>query len=627
VKIDNETAAKVAGWPGDAPALLTELVAFIRSYVVMTAAQGIAVALWTMHTHAFQAAQTTPYLSITSAERRSGKSRLLEVLAVLAFRPLVAANTSEAALFRSIAAERPTVLLDEIDAVFGPKARDHEDLRALLNAGYRAGTPVLRCVGEGSKQRVEQFDVFAPKALGGIGALPDTIADRSLPIRLKRRARGERVERFNLKSAPALAAPLRDRVALWAEQHVDALERATPALPEELDDRAQDVVEPLLAIADAVGGEWPMRARQALIELRTGEGAGDDGDSLGIRLLTDLRAIFADQGVDRLSSAGIVAGLVEDAEAPWADWRGKGLTQRGLATILGSYGIRSTTVALADGTRAKGYKREQFEDAWRRYRPENSPQSVTSVTLAQPCGFEPDSSPLPEVAGNGSKRGANTHGCAEVTEVTDTGAETGADAEFERIRGSSLSCSTRTSPREHLPRERRGEGSPVSHRGAPRGRARRRAEGDRPLPRRRRHLEARLRPPRPRMALRVPGSRALRSPDRLAARHAPAGGRGVNRLLTLSEAELRVYQFTTNLNRRQLTVAQRIEAGMALEPWERELAAERKAQAAGAPRGEKSLPVGLPGETGETRERVAAAVGLKPSTYERGILERMAGLA
>ena len=101
----------------------------------------------------------------------------------------------------------------------------------------------------------------------------------------------------------------------------------------------------------------------------------------------------------------------------------------------------------------------------------------------------------------------------------------------------------------------------------------------------------------------------------------------MNRLLTLSEAELRVYQFTTNLNRRQLTVAQRIEAGMALEPWERELAAERKAQAAGAPRGEKSLPVGLPGETGETRERVAAAVGLKPSTYERGILERMAGLA
>ena len=434
MKTDNETAAKVAGWPGDAPALLTELVAFVRSYVVMTAAQGIAVALWIMHTHAFQAAQTTAYLSITSAERRSGKSRLLEVLGVLVFRPLVAANTSEAALFRSIAAERPTVLLDEVDAVFGPKARDHEDLRALLNAGYRAGTPVLRCVGEGSKQRVEQFDVFAPKALGGIGTLPDTIADRSLPIRLKRRARGERVERFNLKSTPALAAPLRDRVALWAEQHVDALERATPALPEELDDRAQDVVEPLLAIADAVGGEWPRRARTALIELRAGGSDADDGDSLGIRLLNDLRAIFDAQGADKLGSAGLVADLLADAEAPWADWRNRGLTQRGLATILSAYGIRSTTVALADGTRAKGYKVEQFEDAWKRYRPENGALSVTAVTPEHPCGFAPVSEALPEQPGNGSKNSANPHGQTVVTAVTDREAVSGADAEYERLR-------------------------------------------------------------------------------------------------------------------------------------------------------------------------------------------------
>jgi N6-adenosine-specific RNA methylase IME4 len=85
-----------------------------------------------------------------------------------------------------------------------------------------------------------------------------------------------------------------------------------------------------------------------------------------------------------------------------------------------------------------------------------------------------------------------------------------------------------------------------------------------------------------------------------------------------TELEFRLYRLTTNVTRRQLSVAQLISLAAPLEEMERELATRRRAQAKGRPRGEKSLPVALPEEKGETREKVAAAVGLRPGTYSRG---------
>src|SRR5204862_1918291 len=101
--------------------------------------------------------------------------RLLEVLELVVCEPMLTENISEAALFRSIRETQPTILFDEVDAIFGPKARDREDLRGMLNAGHRRGAAVMRCVGDGSKQRVEKFPVFSPKVLAGIGSLPDTL--------------------------------------------------------------------------------------------------------------------------------------------------------------------------------------------------------------------------------------------------------------------------------------------------------------------------------------------------------------------------------------------------------------------------------------------------------------------
>jgi len=372
--------------------LLDKLVVFLRTYVVMTAEQSIALALWVVHTHAIGAADTTPYLHVTAPTMRSGKTRVLEVSESLVRKPLVAANASDAALFRALADE-PTLLFDEIDTVFGPKARQKEDLRALLNAGYRRGQQVLRVTGEGSRMTTTGFPVFGPKMLVGIGSLPSTLADRSLPLRLKRRTPSEPVERWRQSAFPPSATLLRDKVADWTEQHLDELRAARPQLPDELDDRAQDAYEPLLAIADLAGDDWSRRARAALVSLRGAESAKEEAS---VQLLDDIRAVFEQAATDRLSSKDIVNALCMDEEAPWSSWGGEGkpISANALARTLRQFGVRPRTVRFRDSETAKGYHREQFEDSWNRYVPRATASEPSHTSQPAPqAGF--DSIPEP----------------------------------------------------------------------------------------------------------------------------------------------------------------------------------------------------------------------------------------
>ena len=270
--------------------ILDDVVHFVRRFVVLSENQADALALWIAHTHAFEAADATPYLTVTSAEKRSGKTRLLEVAELLVREPLPTANISDAALFRAIEAKTPTLLLDEVDAIFGNKAREREELRGLLNAGYRRGALAQR-MGGSRMSELQTFRVFCPKAFAGIGdCLPDTITDRAIALRLERKTREERVERFRRREVVPAAEELRDRLADWLEPQLEELRNGWPSLPEELDDRAHDVWEPLFAIADLAGEAWPERARRVAVAL-SGKGARED-ESLTARLLRDVHSVF-----------------------------------------------------------------------------------------------------------------------------------------------------------------------------------------------------------------------------------------------------------------------------------------------------------------------------------------------
>lgn len=432
--------------------LLDEVRDFVRRYVVVTDAQAIVLALWIAHTHAIDAAETTPYLTVTSAEKRSGKTRLLEVLELLVRAAVRASNLSDAVLFRILSVSTRTLLLDETDAVFAPKS-NREELRGLLNAGYRRGSPAYRMVGEGAKMRAEPFECFGPKVLAGIGELPDTIADRSFPIRLKRKAAQEDVERFRRREAAEAAESIRAALKAWGTEDADQLDAIRPHLPDELDDRGQDAAEPLLAIAEVAGGEWPEQARRALVALRS-EQAGADDETIGVRLLVDVAAAFERTEADRLSTERLLELLMEDDEAPWTEWHGRPLTARGLARLMRPFSIRSGTVRLADGATPKGYKRESFVDAWTRYLPRSGSAAATSDTTAQPSQKQAVFYPPQDGDVADTKQAANPHGYADVADVAartpDTGGRTvlellecivcGDDYELDELHPERLRC-------------------------------------------------------------------------------------------------------------------------------------------------------------------------------------------
>jgi hypothetical protein len=372
----------------DFASVLDQVAAFLRRYVWFPSkAYAHTIAVWVAHTHAIDAFEATAYLYVSSPEKRSGKTLLQETLEFVVREPLRVSNTSVAALFRRIERVCPTLLFDETDAIFGgskKRLEGAEELRGILNAGHRQGAVVLRCVGQGAKLTDQTFEVFCPKVLAGIGQLLDTIADRSIPIRMQRRRRSEKVERFRRREAVDAAEPLREQLEAWAEAHVEELRAARPEVPDELDDRAVDGWEPLLAIAGLAGGPWPDRIRQAARELHAGK---VDEVSLGTLLLSQIRDAFGwdadarrfrDDAPDRLSTNRILFYLVDQEEGPWARWwerdleaepqaRTKSAAMK-LSSLLKPFGVKSRTIKLPiDDSAAKGFMRDDFTTAFERW--------------------------------------------------------------------------------------------------------------------------------------------------------------------------------------------------------------------------------------------------------------------
>jgi hypothetical protein len=348
-------------------ALLGELHAALIRYVVLPSSQAAdAVTLWTAATHAQPAWEHAPRLAVVSPLKRCGKSRLLDVVAETCHAPLITINATIAAVVRSIGADPPTLLVDEADTLWGSKkvADSNEDLRGLLNAGHQRNRPMLRW--DITTRTAEQLDTFAMALLAAIGELPDTIMDRAVVVRMRRRAPGEQVQPYRTRRDAPPLNQLRDRLAAWAREHLRELHQATPQMP--LEDRAADTWEPLIAVADLAGGDWPDRARDAALTITQAEAQQEEDTSAGVRLLGDLRAVFA--GDDALYSTTILDRLHKLEDAPWSDWYGRPLSTRELAKLLRPYQVRSKSVREhGTGASLKGYARADLHDAWQRYVP------------------------------------------------------------------------------------------------------------------------------------------------------------------------------------------------------------------------------------------------------------------
>lgn len=366
----------------DGDSLLEDIRAVFRCYVDMTDQQNLIVSLWAVHAHLIPVLQFTPYLSITSAERESGKSRVLDLLSYLVPKPWKTERTSAAALVRKTANEQPTLLLDEADTAFSGDKDYSEALRGILNSGfYWKGNSTI-CAGQGAKITVETFSTFGAKAIAGINKLPDTVASRSIPIRLKRAQRG-RVPKFE-ERLPEVTAPLeelRSRIEKFADEITERTKVARPKMPDELSDRQADATFPLIAIADILGGEWPKLTRHALVTLCTSRAVPQ---SRGEQLLADIRKVFDDRMIDRIASVDLAEALGKLEDSPWAEWgkNEKPITAVKMAQILKNYEIGPHPVR--DGEKVfKGYERKEFAETWSRYLSHMPGEAVQTVTRLQ----------------------------------------------------------------------------------------------------------------------------------------------------------------------------------------------------------------------------------------------------
>lgn len=353
----------------DGEALLNKLRAALAKYAVLPSPEAYdAVTCYIAATYAQPAWEHATRLAILSPEKRCGKSRLLDLIEATCHEPLITVNISSAALVRSIGADPPTLLLDEADTVFGKKTADqHEDLRGILNAGHQRNRPYIRW--DATAKMPERCPTFAMAVLAGIGDLPDTIMDRSVIVRMRRRAPGEVVAPYRRRRDEPALRELGDRIGEWIRANMRKLADAEPEMP--VEDRAADTWEPLVAVGDLAGGDWPERIRSACRAMVSAADDDSSESSLRLTLLRDLRTVFGD--AQNLHTSTILARLHALEDSPWGDLYGRPMTSNDLAKMLKPYEVKPVDVReTGTGPNRKGYRRADLHGAWVRYLPRDN---------------------------------------------------------------------------------------------------------------------------------------------------------------------------------------------------------------------------------------------------------------
>ena len=349
----------------DGEAILNAVHAFLGRFVAYPSeAAHDAHALWIVHTHLMDAWVSTPRIAFLSPEPASGKTRALEISELLVPRPVEAVNVTPAYLFRKVAdaAGRPTILFDEIDTVFGPKAKDNEEIRAFSTPAI-AAAPSPAAASRAARLSKQKRSQPIAQWRSPVSATCRTRSSPDPLLFVRDDARpGSASKPYRRRVHADQGHELRERIEQWATSVEQLLRDAWPDMPAGITDRDADVWEPLLALADEAGGGWPERARVTAVTLVTL--AKESTPSLGMRLLADLREVFADH--EALPTKSILQALCLMDESPWMEIKGKALNDRTLASKLRRYEIKPKVLRIG-ATTLRGYQRSDFLDAWSRY--------------------------------------------------------------------------------------------------------------------------------------------------------------------------------------------------------------------------------------------------------------------
>lgn len=365
--------------PTNGAELLGEILATLKRFVIADDHYLETCALFSLFTYSFDLGDVCPILLITSPTKRCGKTRLFSMMARLANRPLTASSASAPALYRTIQLHHPTILIDEVDAFM----KEDERMRGLVNSGHtRDAAYHLGCGSKDADFLPQRWSTWTPKVFSGIGSLADTIEDRAFIISMRRKKKGETVERLRER---VRFEDIRRKCARFVADNTEAIRNADPSIPPSLNDRAADNWAPLLTLADLAGGEWPQRARAAALRMADG---GEIQDT-GAKLLADIEIIFEQDKVDRFASTDLCDRLAEHEPDSWGRYgrTGKPISQCQLANLLRGFQIAPDSIRFDAGT-LKGYHKAQFSDAITRYLPTDTPQDRNTGTSPANVGLD-----------------------------------------------------------------------------------------------------------------------------------------------------------------------------------------------------------------------------------------------
>jgi putative DNA primase/helicase len=337
--------------------LIQDLIDLYRKHVVLDDYSIFTIVLWGLLTFFAdsEAIDTLPFLTLTSPEKRCGKTRLQSVLEWVVYRHLSASNITGPAIYRTVETCSPTLLLDEVDTF----VKDKEELRGILNCGHTRQKAFVIRVNPVTMEP-ERFSVWCPKSFALIGCLSGTLHDRSIAIRMERKKRSEKVSPLRA-TTPEKREELQRKIHRWVADNRSQLEVLDPATIQQLNDRAADNWAPLLQVAKLAGQDWLDKALKAMAALNPQEGDPEpefDNENLGTLVLTRLRRIFYDfargpvrdlaetkaraagKSEQEIKAAGkdaarsispeddlfiptseLLDKLNADKEAPWADWQ------------------------------------------------------------------------------------------------------------------------------------------------------------------------------------------------------------------------------------------------------------------------------------------------------------------
>ncbi len=372
---------QVSPWPDevDGEELLDAALDALKKYVIADQESLHVAAVWATLTWLADYATVLPMAMISAPEKGCGKTILLSVIAAMACRPLQASNITQSALFRSIELWKPALFIDEADSFM----RENEAIRGLLNSGHTKDS-AFKILSEeiGGQLQPVRYSTWGPKGIAGIKleTLDPTLTSRSIIIPMRRKMPTEKTENFR-HADPAQFEELKSKFLRWSLDNGPAFSKLRPVLPG-LSNRDADNWEPLIAIAELAGGGWPLKIRQAALKI---VGKREEAPSLDAELLSDIRNVFADRKIERISSVHLLDALTVDDLAPWKTYnRGQPLTARQLANKLRPYGIYPVSMRIPGipGT-PKGYKLEDFSEVFQRYIPLPSETPALSATTQQ----------------------------------------------------------------------------------------------------------------------------------------------------------------------------------------------------------------------------------------------------